>query len=368
MLEIKHIHVSFPGFSLEDICVGLEKGEYLVLLGVSGAGKTVLLEVLAGLVKPASGQVLLNGKDITRQRIQERGIGLVYQDLSLFPHMTVAGNIAYPMKTRIHGRDRINEEVLSLAGQTGIPHLLDRYPGTLSGGEAQRVALARTLASNPEVLLLDEPLANLDVKLKAELRSLLRRIHRSGKTMIHVTHDFMEAATLATRVAVIEKGRLIQYGKPEEVFRHPATEFVARFSGVKNLFPCTLTDGNIVSRSVSPADGMAPPADPGLTRAICTNGLELFFVGQAREKSGFVMVPQEDILLSENRLDSSAVNQLQGIVKEVYLSGQGVELVVDAGLEMVVSVSRSSREKLRLEPGRNVWLSFKASAVRFIPD
>jgi molybdopterin-binding protein len=372
MLEIKNIHVSFPGFSLEDISFRLAGGDYLVLLGVSGAGKTVLLEVLAGLLKPGSGQVLLNGKDITRQRIQERGIGLVYQDLSLFPHMTVSENIAYPLKNRIHGRDRIKAEVISLAGQTGIPHLLDRYPGTLSGGEAQRVALARTLASNPEVLLLDEPLANLDVKLKAELRSLLRRIHKSGKTMIHVTHDFMEAATLATRVAVVEKGRLVQYGNPEEVFRHPATEFVARFSGVKNLFSCTLADGPAIAdgsnQSVSPADGAAPLAGTGLTKAISTNGVALFFVGQAREKSGFVMVPQEDILLSGDRLDSSAVNQLQGIVKEVYLSGQGVELVVDAGLEMVVSVSRSSREKLKLEPGRKVWLSFKASAVRFIPD
>jgi molybdopterin-binding protein len=383
MLEVENISVSFAGFSLEDISFRLEKGEYMVLLGVSGAGKTVLLEVLAGLVKPASGKVLLNGRDITRQRIQGRGIGLVYQDLSLFPHMTVAGNIAYPLKNRIQGR--IDEEVAGLAGQTGIPHLLERYPGTLSGGEAQRVALARTLASNPEVLLLDEPLANLDVKLKAELRSLLRRIHRSGKTIIHVTHDFMEAATLATRVAVIERGRLIQSGRPEEVFRHPATEFVARFSGVKNLFPCKLSDsyGSPAPQPVLPAGDMTGqtgfpvgditaqtgfPAGSGLTKAMCANGVELFFVGEAREKNGFILVPQDDILLSEVRLASSAVNQLQGVVKEVYLSGQGVEVVVDAGLEMVVSVSRSSREKLNLEPGRNVWLSFKASAIRFIPE
>lgn len=351
MLEIKHINVRFPGFSLEDISLEVGEGEYLVLLGLSGAGKTVLLEVLAGLVKPVSGQVLLNGTDITRQRIQERGIGLVYQDLSLFPHMTVGANIAYPLKNRVSGRARIMEEVKSLAEQTGIPHLLDRYPGTLSGGEAQRVALARTLASNPEVLLLDEPLANLDVKLKAELRSLLRRIHLTGKTIIHVTHDFMEAATLATRVAVIEKGKLVQSGKPEEVFRHPATEFVARFSGTRNLFPCRVT-----------------AAGDGLTKALMANGVELFFVGQAQGDGGFVMVPREDIFLSEEEIESSAVNRLRGVVKELYLSGDGLEVVVDAGLEMAVSVSRSSGQKLHLEPGKVVWLSFKASAVRFIPE
>jgi molybdate transport system ATP-binding protein len=365
MLEIDHISVSYPGFSLEDISLRLDEGEYLVLLGVSGAGKTVLLEVLAGLVKPDSGRVLFSGVDLTQQKIQERGIGLVYQDLSLFPHMTVAGNIAYPMKNRIHGRGRVKEAVVSLAGQTGIPHLLDRYPGTLSGGEAQRVALARTLASNPRVLLLDEPLANLDVKLKAELRSLLRQIHRSGKTIIHVTHDFMEAATLATQVAVIEKGRLAQFGKPEEVFRHPATEFVARFSGVKNLFPCAVAEATEVPGAGS---GAGFGADSGLRKAICTHGVELFFVGQAMGKEGFVMVPQEDIFLSDEKLDSSAVNQLQGVVKEATLSGQGVDLLVDAGLEMVVSVSRPSLKKLGLEPGKRVWLSFKASAVRFIPD
>jgi molybdopterin-binding protein len=355
MLDIDHIRVSFPGFSLEEVSLHVASGDYLALLGVSGAGKTVLLEVLAGLIRPSSGRILLNGRDITRDKVQGRGIGLVYQDLSLFPHMTVRQNIGYPLKEILPNRQDRDLRVRELAAETGIPHLLDRHPGTLSGGEAQRVALARTLASDPKVLLLDEPLANLDVKLKAGLRSLLRRIHRGGKTVIHVTHDFMEAATLANRVAVIEKGRLVQCGTPEEVFRHPATEFVARFGGVKNLFACRV-------------EGV--PSQVGMCKARVGDGMVLFFVGQAGAGRGFVMVPQEDIFLSEGRLDSSAVNQLHGTITEVLHSGQGVEVVAESGegVSFVASVSRKSLDRMDLHPGKPVWLSFKASAVRFIPD
>ncbi|MFO7999176.1 MAG: ATP-binding cassette domain-containing protein [Bacteroidales bacterium] len=351
MLEIDHISVSFPGFSLEDVSLSVDEGDYLVLLGVSGAGKTVLLEVLAGLVKPSSGKVLLKGADITDHRIQHRGIGLVYQDLSLFPHLTVGQNIAYPMRSKKIHPVEVKKRLALLAQQTGITHLIDRYPSTLSGGEAQRTALARTLAAEPGVLLLDEPLASLDVKLKADLRGLLRKIHQTGKTIIHVTHDYMEAATLANKVAVIERGRLVQTGTPDAVFRHPATEFVARFSGIKNLFACT------VEHEVG---------DSGLNKAVISTELSLMFVGQASEKAGFVMVPQEDILLSQTRLDSSALNQVSGLIKEVYHSGQGMEVVVGAGPDFVVSVSRSSYDRMDLVPGKRIWLNFKASAVKFI--
>lgn len=353
MLEIKDISIRFDGFSLEDVSLCIEPGDYLALLGVSGAGKTVLLEVLAGLVKPAGGSILWKGQDITRYRIQNRPIGLVYQDLSLFPHLNVFANIAYALKARKQPKAILVKTVNYLAAETGVSHLLGRYPGTLSGGEAQRVALARTLAAEPEILLLDEPLANLDVKLKTDLRALLRQINRSGKTMIHVTHDFMEAATLANKVAVIENGRLAQFGTPDQVFRHPKSEFVARFSGIKNIFPCQVKE--II-------------AHENLRKALVNQNIIISFLGSENASKGFVMIPQEDILLSEQPIDSSAINQLQGVVKESYLSGSGMELVVDAGIEIVASVSRTSFEKLGLIPGKLVWLSFKASVVRFLPD
>ncbi len=351
MLLIDNISVRFDSFALEDISLRVKQEDYLALLGVSGAGKTVLLEVLAGLVKPAKGRILFNGADITREKIQKRRIGLVYQDLSLFPHLNVFKNLAYPLRNQGLSPQQVQERVGALAARTGADHILDRYPGTLSGGEAQRVALARTLAADPDILLLDEPLSNLDVQLKSGLRSVLRNIHQSGKAVIHVTHDFMEAATLAGKVAIIENGRLIQYGTPEEVFRHPKTEFVARFSGIKNLFACKVK----------------PVADsPGLYSGLVAGQLEILYLGKDGETTGYLMIPQEDIIISEESIESSAVNRLQGMIREIYLSGSGMEVVVDAGTSFVVSVSRRSHENMHLKPGKKVWLTFKASAVRFI--
>ncbi len=353
MLEIEKISVRFNSFGLQDVSLKVEQGDYLALLGVSGAGKTVILEVLAGLLKPQSGRILLHGNDITSLKIQQRRIGLVYQDLSLFPHLNVEKNIAYPLRNKKFSKKEVQSRIKELAKQTGIPHLLKRYPGTLSGGEAQRVALARTLASDPEILLLDEPLANLDVKLKSGLRGLLQHINRSGKTIIHVTHEYMEVATLANKVAVIENGRLVQTGTPESVFRHPESEFVAHFSGVKNIFPCRIEgNGN----------------NNGLKKATLGKACEILFVGNEEVGSGFVIVSQEDIILSEGPLDTSAVNQLHGFIREVYLSGSAMEVVVSAGVDFVVAVSRKSFEKMNLKPEKPIWLNFKASSVKFIKN
>lgn len=351
MIHIENICVNFESFALKDVSLRLESTDYLALLGMSGAGKTLLLEVLAGLVKPAAGRVHIGGRDVTDEKIQNRGIGLVYQDLSLFPHLRVFDNIAYPLRAKKISRSDIKKRVLELATETGVTHLLDRFPQTLSGGEAQRVALARTLASDPEILLLDEPLANLDVKLKAGLRSLLRRIHKSGKTVIHVTHDFMEAATLANKVAVVENGRLIQFGTPDEVFRHPATEFVARFSGIKNLFPCQVIPGK---------------TGTGIQEAVITEHIRISFPGKNDVSEGYVLVPQEDIFISHHPIDTSAINVFPGRISEAYMAGSGMELVVDAGVEFVVMVSRQSYDKIELRPGKNIWIAFKASAVKFM--
>ena len=351
MLHLDNISVRFPAFVLEPLTLAVEKGDYMALLGVSGAGKTVVLELLAGLIRPDSGMIRLNGKDITGQRIQERRIGLVYQDLSLFPHLNVRNNIAYPLRRKGLPKSKLIERVSKLASQTEAEHLLSRYPGTLSGGEAQRVALARTLASDPEVLLLDEPLSNLDVRLRSDLRKLLRKIHNSGKTIIHVTHDYTEAATLANKVAVIQDGRLLQHGTPEEVFRHPRSAFVAQFSGIKNLFPC---------RSV--ALGSAN----GLQTALIGNDIAIQYVGDEPPDGGYVMIPEQDIFISLKPVETSAVNQLKGTIKETYMAGSGIELVVDAGEEFVVSISRQSQSALQLGVGKEIWLAFKASAVRFV--
>jgi molybdopterin-binding protein len=350
MLEIKNISITLGDFALTDISLTVNTGDYLTLLGVSGAGKTVLLEVLAGLVKPATGQIFWNGMEITAQKIQERPVGLVYQDLSLFPHLRVDQNIAFPLKNKRLKKTAKAAKVNELAQTTGVSHLLHRYPGTLSGGEAQRVALARTLAADPDILLLDEPLANLDVTLRSGLTKLLRTINRMGKTIIHVTHDYSEAATLSSHVAVIENGRLVQTGDPLEVFRHPATAFVARFSGMKNLFQASIT----------------PSPDRGLMIANIWGGCRIFFTGQTDQNKGYISIPAEDIILSEKPFETSAINQFHGVVKETWMAGAGMEVVIEAGAELVVTISRTSFEKLELQSGKNIWLTFKASAVRFL--
>jgi len=351
MIELEKININLGAFSLENVSFSLDSGDYLTLLGVSGAGKSVVLEIISGLLKPKTGKILLDGKNITDLKIQDRGIGIVYQDLLLFPHLTVFKNIAFPLRQKKLAEGEIRDEVNYYSSIVGVSHLLGRMPGTLSGGEAQRVALARTLASGARVLLLDEPLSNLDVKLKSELRSLLREINRSGITIVHVTHDFMEAATLANKVAVIENGKLIQFGSPEEVFRHPKTEFVARFSGIKNIFK---------TQEIKPADNR------GLKVAKINNSVSLHLISETNAKTGFVMVPQEDILISADRIESSALNQFRGIVKDLYFAISGMEVVIDIGIELVVSISHSSQQTLDISPNKNLWVTFKASSVKIV--
>jgi len=353
MIEVKNLSVKLCDFALQDVSFAIDQGDYLALLGVSGAGKTIILEIISGLLKPNKGRVFLNGKDITSEKIQKREIGIVYQDLLLFPHLSVFKNIAYPLKIKKTPLHEIKARVEHFAKLTGIEHLLKRMPGTLSGGEAQRVALARTLASGAKALLLDEPLSNLDVKLKSELKSLLREINRRGITVIHVTHDFMEAATLANKVAVIESGRLVQFGTPEEVFRHPKTEFVARFSGIKNIFK---------------ANKITSVDDRGLKIAKITDSVYINLISETTANSGFVMIPQEDIIVSPNRIESSALNQFKGRVKEVYFALSGMELVVDVGIEFVVSISQSSKQTLEIYPDKQLWITFKASSVKLVKE
>ena len=349
MLEIKNISAKLGEFALRNISLRVEKGDYLTLLGLSGAGKTVLLEILAGLITADEGTILFDGKDISDMSIQKRPFGLVYQDMALFPHFTVRKNIAYPLHGKGMAKKQKEKRVLELASLTRVSHLMDRHPGTLSGGEAQRVALARTLASDPEVLLLDEPLASLDVTLRLELRELLKEINQSGKSIIHVTHDYMEAATLSKTIAVIEKGELLQWGRPDEVFRKPVSEFVARFSGIKNIFQC----------SFDPSE-----QHNGLFQGKSPNGIPIKLLDPPVNDTAHLMIPGEDIIVSEQELETSATNQYNGYIKEVYTLNHGVELMVSAGENFSVIVSKKSVHSLNLQPGKKVWISFKASAVK----
>ena len=193
MLNLNEVCLKQGKFSLKSISLTVEKGDYFILLGVSGAGKSMILETIAGLLKPVSGTILMNGNNITNAKIQDRKIGLVFQDHAIFPHMTVYENLAFSLHGKKLDVVQKMDQIATVAAQMSITGLLNRKPSTLSGGELQRVALARTLIQNPSLLLLDEPLSSLDVQLKDELRTILRKLNRSGQTIIHVTHDYDEA-------------------------------------------------------------------------------------------------------------------------------------------------------------------------------
>lgn len=348
LLVIRNITKRLGAFAVRDVSFDVDAGDYFVLLGPSGVGKTVLLETIAGILTPDSGHVVLNGKDVTRGKIQKRKIGLVYQTQTLFPHLTVRQNIAYGLRCRGPERRR---RVTELAGDVGVTYLLDRKPDTLSGGEYQRVALARTIATEPLCLLLDEPLSNLDVQSRSGMRSLLRKLRRSGQTVVHVTHDYEEALSLATRMAVMEDGRILQVDVPEELFRHPKSDFVARFIGIRNFFRGSL---------MSTGKGDAAEFE--------TNGLTFFVSTDKRGGNGCLILRSEDIIVSNSPSETSARNTFKGTVIDIAPARRGVEITIDIGLEITALITRESLKQLRLDVGHAVWIYFKASAGRFLGE
>lgn len=234
MLSIRKLTKKYDEFLLDNISLEIGQGEYFVLLGPSGAGKTILFETIAGILTPDSGRIVFNGRNITHEPVRKRQIGLVLQDGAVFPHMTVGQNISYPLKVKGWPAFQIKEKVFQLANQMSIGHLLHRKPSTLSGGELRRIAIARTLALDPQCLLLDEPLSSLDVQLQQEILDLLKSLNQSGLTILHITHNYHEAFYVAQRMAVMDKGKIIQLGTPAEITGHPESKFVADFIGIGN--------------------------------------------------------------------------------------------------------------------------------------
>jgi molybdopterin-binding protein len=348
MLKIQNMSRRLGTFTINDVSFSVSKGEYFILLGVSGAGKSLLLEMIAGLTAPDSGTICLEDRDITSEKIQSRNIGLVFQDYAVFPHLTVRENVGYALHGSHLTHSGRKEMVRDISVKMNIEDLLDRKPSTLSGGEQQRVALARTLVQKPKVLLLDEPLSSLDPKLRGEIRNLLRSIHRDGQTVIHVTHDYEEAVSLADTIAVVNEGMIVQTGTPEEVFSHPKSEFVAHFIGIKNFYRASVVRDSSGIHAV-------------------TEGNILINLGPGDHSTqGFVLIRSEDIILSKAPLDSSATNVFRGRVTEIVPTRQGTEVVVDIGLPASALVTERSVDHLRIHEGSDIYISFKATAVRFI--
>jgi putative spermidine/putrescine transport system ATP-binding protein len=248
-LELDRVGKSFgPNTAVEEFNLAVNKGEFISFLGPSGCGKTTTLQMIAGFLDPSHGAIRLEGKDLLAIPPAKRGLGIVFQSYALFPHMTAAENVAFGLEMRKVSRTERTERVRAALTLVGLAGYEDRHPRRMSGGQQQRVALARALVIRPNVLLLDEPLSNLDARLREDMQIELRQIQRNlGTTTILVTHDQIEAMSLSDRIVVMSKGRIEQIGTPQEVYERPASAFVAQFLGKTNEFAAT------VDRAASPA-------------------------------------------------------------------------------------------------------------------
>jgi multiple sugar transport system ATP-binding protein len=238
VVRLEHLSKVFPGgtTAVDDFSLTIGDGEFLVLVGPSGCGKSTILRMIAGLEDATGGDVFIDGQNVTGWAPKQRDIAMVFQNYALYPHMTVEQNMAFALKLRRVEKARIAEQVLQTAHLLGLQELLERKPKALSGGQRQRVAMGRAMVRQPRVFLLDEPLSNLDAKLRVSMRAELARLHQRYRiTTVYVTHDQVEAMTLGDRIAVVDKGRLQQVGSPEELYRAPANRFVAGFMGSPSM-------------------------------------------------------------------------------------------------------------------------------------
>lgn len=315
--------------ALRGIDLDIQSGEFFALLGPSGSGKTTTLRVLAGLETVNAGRVLLDGQEVTHAQPGERDVAMVFQSYALYPHMTVAENIAFPLKMIGTPKQEAAEAVRQAAAKVGIDHLLARRPGQLSGGQQQRCALARAIVRKPRLFLLDEPLSNLDAKLRIETRAELKRLQRSlGVTAVYVTHDQEEAMTVADRMAVFMEGQIMQIGTPKEIYRRPQSVGVAAFIGTPpmNLMPAQWVGGQVQ------------------------------FLGQSIPLNAGAGIPDADVILGVRPGDLQL--DTQGLPAQV-------ELVEDLGDEVFVILKAGDQAlKIRCD-SRNVPVEGQQVHVRF---
>jgi len=345
MLEVENISKKAGDFSLKDVSFKVSSGEYFVLLGVSGAGKTMLLDIIAGLRRQDSGRIVVDGDDITHVRVNKRGTGLVFQDNTVFPHLNVQRNIAYPLVGKGFPKSEIHARVLKWAETIDIVHLLHRKPASLSGGELRRVAIARTLAMEPRFLLLDEPLSSLDVLIQYDMMRLLKKLHNSGQTIIHVTHDYNEAYTLADTLAIINSGRVEQTGPPAEVFQHPASRFVSVLAGIRNFFT------GIETKKIN--ELWCHTIKEGLniySSETCVQGSSIFI--------------REDEIKFLQPGDPADVNFFDGIITDIIPSPEFYTVVVDAGANFFARVTNEDMKTMNIHSGDRARIKIDPNAVK----
>ncbi len=340
LVELRQLHRRFgPTRALDGLSLTLAPGELVALLGPSGCGKTTALRVLAGFERPDSGEVLVDGEDISRLPAQRRGMGMVFQSYSLFPTMSARDNVAFGLRVRRQGAASRRQSADELLDVVGLADQAGKYPHQLSGGQQQRVALARALAIEPRVLLLDEPLSALDAKVRLQLRDMIRSVQlRLGTTTLFVTHDQEEALSMSDRVGVMRDGRLEQIAPPDELYAHPATAFVAEFVGTMNRIPAVLsvTGAKVLGRIVQVHDRGGRPTGENVIALVRPEGLAI-----AKADTGGGIVTGKTFLGSVSRVlvllsDAFSVSvDLPSIAASSLGIGDSVEVTVTADSVLV---------------------------------
>ncbi len=351
-LELIEISKRFDGVvAVDGISLTIEEGEFVSLLGPSGCGKTTTLNIVAGFLSPDTGRVLIGGEDVTRRPPYRRNTGMVFQNYALFPHMTVAQNIAFGLRARGVPRAELPARVQRALDLVRLPHVADRYPRQLSGGEQQRVAVARALVVEPAILLLDEPLSNLDAKLREEMRIELREIQRRvGITAVLVTHDQAEALALSDRIAVMSRGRIMQVGTPSAVYEHPANEFVSSFIGQTNR-----VSGRFAGRDGS--YGVLVAGDGRRLRGVVA-------AGAPPDGPGIALVRPEKIALG--REAPPGANVLEGRVEHSVFLGMVVYYIVTTALGRFTIVVQNTGAPAH-GPGSAVVVAWQPEHTLLLP-
>jgi spermidine/putrescine ABC transporter ATP-binding subunit len=354
-VELISVSKSFGPISVvTDINLQIPKGEFVSILGPSGCGKTTTLNMIAGFNAPSNGDIRIRGRSQVDVAPERRNIGLVFQNYALFPHMTVAENIAFGLKMKRTPKAEIESIVQSALRSVHLEALAERYPKALSGGQQQRVALARALAPRPSVLLLDEPLSNLDLKLREAMRAELKDIQQElGMTFIYVTHDQEEAMTMSDRIVVMWKGTVAQQGDPAEIYKNPSSTFVADFIGKSNI---------LTLRTV---------AQTGMMWDVAVGGSEIRLrATDGSEDARYCIIRPEDIsLLADRKSTPKEVNVLAGTLKRVTNLGASLEARVELAPDIEVSVLVRSAEIDALPGvGQNVQLGIPPQALKLLAD
>ncbi len=332
VVELIDVSKNYGSFvALDSVSLQIRRGEFYTLLGPSGCGKTTTLNIVGGFIPISQGQVLINGRPVQNDPPYRRNVNTVFQNYALFPHMTVAQNIGFGLKMKKVAQAEIDRRATEMLSLISLEEFGQRYPGQLSGGQQQRVALARALVNHPEVLLLDEPLGALDLKIRKQLQVELLNIQRKvGITFVYVTHDQEEAMAISDRIAIISQGKVAQEGTPAEIYYHPANRFVADFIGESNFFQGVVVEAK---------DGQAAINVPGFSRPIFTALAQVVSAGQAVT----VMVRPERIIWSARATADIMVDNLtEAVVRKVAFLGMYTQLVGELADGSLILIHQTS--------------------------